>query len=144
MHTPKKGTPADRAARAAGSRPLSPRARAQAPNAPTPGKHHGIGRLDLGRISDEVSRRADVLQRLLGRPQVADPVVEHGDLPGPHRLPLVEGIPPPSIRTASRSDRATPLKLASSMWWVFLPRRRWMCRVRLPAVAKARQNSSAN
>ena len=142
MHTPKKGTPACRAARAAGSRPLSRRARAQAPNAPTPGQHDGIGRLDLGRISDEACRRADVLQRLLGRAQVADPVVEHGDLD--HRLPLVEGIPPPSTAPRRAAHRATPLKLASSMWWVFLPRRRWMCSVRFPAVAKARQNSSAS
>ena len=39
--------------------------------------------------------------------------LEHGD--GGHKLPLVEGIPPPSIRTASRRHRATPLKLAYSM-----------------------------
>ena len=38
-----------------------------------------------------------------------------------HRAPLVEGMPPPSTRTASRRARATPLKVASTMWWVFLP-----------------------
>ena len=61
-----------------------------------------------------------------------------------HRLPFVEGTPPPSMRTASRRQRATPLKLASSMWCVFFPSSRRMCRVRLAAVAKARQNSSAS
>ena len=61
-----------------------------------------------------------------------------------HRLPFVEGMPPPSIRTASRRQRATPLKLASSMWCVFFPANRWMCRVRFAAVTNARQNSSAS
>ena len=37
MHTPKNGTPASMAARATVSSPLSRRARAQAPKAPTPG-----------------------------------------------------------------------------------------------------------
>ena len=50
-------------------------------------------------------------ERLLGRAQVADPVVEDGD--EGHRAqttPLVDGTPPPSTRTASRRQRATPLK----------------------------------
>jgi hypothetical protein len=76
MHTPKKGTPAPRAARAAGSRPLSPQGAGAGAERPDPGQHHGVGRLDLGRIGDEAGRRADVLQRLLGRPQVADAVVK--------------------------------------------------------------------
>ena len=40
---------------------------------------------------------------------------EDGHARSAHRLPLVEGMPPPSTRTASRRQRATPLKLASSM-----------------------------
>ena len=85
------------------------------PEGPDAGQHHGVRRFDLGQIGDEAGRRADVLQRLLGRPEVADAVVEHGDLRTAHRLPLVEGMAAPSTRTASRRQRATPLKLASKM-----------------------------
>ena len=38
-----------------------------------------------------------------------------GDLPPGHSVPLVEGMPPPSRRTASRRARATPLNDASRM-----------------------------
>ena len=69
-------------------------------------------------------------------PQVADAVVEDGDS-SVHRhapsalpnVPLVEGTPPPSTRTASRRQRATPLNDASRMWWVFFPVTRRMCSV---------------
>ena len=88
-------------------------------------------------------------QGLLGRAEVADAVVEDGDrcrrrLTAAHRVPLVEGTPPPSTRTASRRARATPLNEASRMWWVFLPVTRRTCRVMPAAVTKARQNSSAS
>ena len=38
-------------------------------------------------------------------------------------MPLVDGTPPPSTRTASRRQRATPLNVASTMWWVLRPPR---------------------
>ena len=63
---------------------------------------------------------------------------------GDHSVPLVEGMPPPWRLTASRKARATPLKDASTMWWVFFPVRSRMWRVSPPAVANARQNSSAS
>ena len=33
----------------------------------------------------------------------------------------MEGTPPPSTVTASRSERATPLNVASTTWWVLTP-----------------------
>ena len=135
----------DGGSRAGASSPLSRSARAQAPKAPTPGSTTASAASTVAGVGDQARRCADVLERLLGRAQVADAVVEDGDArPSRHRLPLVEGMPPPSTRTASRRQRATPLKLASSMWWVFFPSSRRMCSVRLAAVAKARQNSSAS
>ena len=67
-----------------------------------------------------------------------------GEAQASHRVPLVEGTPAPSIATASRSARATPLNDASRMWWVFLPVFRRTCSVMAAAVTKARQNSSAS
>ena len=71
-----------------------------------------------------VARRADVLERLLDRAQVAHPVVEDRD-PGAHSLsvPLVEGTPlsSGSIETATRRARAKALKQASIMWWALVP-----------------------
>ena len=61
-----------------------------------------------------------------------------------HSVPLVDGMPEPSIRTASRSERATALNVASMMWWVFLPRTSVMCSVMRASVTKARQNSSTS
>ena len=133
------------AVRAGASSPLSRSARAQAPKAPDaraapprrPPRPRPVG--------DEPGRRADVLQRLLGRAQVADAVVEDGDpRPAVTGSPWWRGCHLPRSRTASRRQRATPLKLASSMWCVFFPSSRRMCSVMLAAVTKARQNSSAS
>ena len=144
MHTPKKGTPPRwRRGRAPPDR-CRASARAQAPNAPTPGQHDGVGRLHLaGRPPGAPPRRRAGAP---SRPSGGCRCRSRGrrSRPSRHRLPLVEGIPPPSTRTASRRHRATPLKLASNMWCVFFPSRRRMCSVRFAAVAKARQNSSAS
>src|SRR5690606_37519155 len=96
------------------------------------------------------------LEGLLGRTEVADPVVDDGD-DGPrpvvscvratqagHRVPLVDGTPEPSMRTALRSAWATPLNWASIRWWVFLPRRDVMWSVIDDAITNARQNSSTS
>ena len=77
----------------------------------------------LGGRRDETGLGADVRQRLLGRAQVADPVVEHGD----HGLedPLRGGH---ARRPRRASRRGAPgrraLNDASRTWWVFLPWRR--------------------
>ena len=59
---------------------------------------------------------AGMFECLLGRAEIADAVIEHGHQ-RPRRIghsrPLVDGTPPPSMRTASRSARATPLNVAS-------------------------------
>src|SRR5262249_36828048 len=60
------------------------------------------------------------------------------------RVPLVDGTPAPSMRTASCSDRATPLNDASITWWPFLPVIERICSVSPAAIANARQNSSAS
>ena len=57
---------------------------------------------------------AEVLQRLLRRTQVPDAVVDHRDRHAQlDSVPLVDGTSSPSIFTASRSARATPLNDAS-------------------------------
>ncbi len=76
----------------------------------------GVG--DQTRVPGEAGVGAALLQRLLCRVEVSDPVVEDGDQRGSarHRTPLVDGTPAASsTRTASRSDRASPLKVASMM-----------------------------
>ena len=76
-------------------------------------QHHARGLSDHLRIVGEPSVGPDARQPLLGRPQVADAVVEHRDQRRPHRVPLVDGTPRPSMRTALRRQRATPLNVAS-------------------------------
>ena len=53
---------------------------------------------------------------------------------GAQRLPFVLGTPAPSMRTASRSDWATPLNDASMTWWPLRPesecKARFFCYVR--------------
>ena len=98
------------------------------------GQHDAGGVTDQTGVGGEAGVGAALLDRLLRRVQVADAVVEHGDqrpivarsvrsgpVPGRtepvrHSTPLVDGTPPgSSMRTASRSDRARPLKVASTM-----------------------------
>ncbi len=83
-----------------------------------------VGGAHLGGVVADRRRRADVLQRLLDRAQVAHPVIEDRD-PGRHSLsvPFVEGTPlsSGSIETATRRARAKALKLASIMWWALVP-----------------------
>ena len=79
-------------------------------------KHDGGGIGDECGVGGETGIRAGLLERLLCRSEVADPVVEDGDERPTglgHSTPLVDGTLPPSMRTASRSERATPLKVAS-------------------------------
>src|SRR5262249_36060475 len=87
------------------------------------------GLADNAGVSGESGVCADADQRFLGRAEVADAVVEHGDerrtargRPARHRVPLVEGIPVPSSRTASRKQRPRPLNVASMTWWTLRPR----------------------
>ena len=108
--------------------------RAQRLHAPTEGadagQHDAVGVADQRRVGGEAGVGAEVLERLLGRAQVADLVVEDGDQGHVrHTTPLVDGMPPPSTRTASRRQRATPLKVASTMWWVLRPSRSFTCSV---------------
>src|SRR4051794_26279273 len=93
-----------------------------------------------GRVGGQGGVGTEVLEGLLGRAEVADPVVENGD----HSTSLVDGIPPPSTRTASRSARATPLNEASRTWWPLRPVRLFRCSVMPAEVTKARKNSSAS
>ena len=61
-----------------------------------PRQHHGVGRLHGGRVVDQARRRADVLERLLGRAEVADAVVEDGDARPPVTgCPWSRGCHPP-------------------------------------------------
>src|SRR5207248_6542771 len=106
-------------------------------------RQHDSGRaLDLLDVGSQRRVATHALQRLLGRTQIAEAVVEDRD---PHyRTPLVDGTDEPSTRTASRRHRATPLNDASRTWWGFLPLIWRMCRVTPALVANALQNSSAS
>src|SRR5215218_5328151 len=111
------------------------------------GQDHPVGGLHLDRVAGDRRGDADVLERLLGRAQVAHPVIEDRD-PGAHslRVPLVEGTPlsSGSIETATRRARAKALNAASIMWWALDPERTQMCRVSFELLATARKNSSAS
>ena len=130
---PRNGRPDSMASRATSSRPAArtPPCTDRRRRRPAARRRRRRPRAGVG---GEAGVGADVLERLLGRAQVADAVVEHGDERpvGRHRVPLVAGTPAPSTRTASRRHRATPLKEASRMWWGFLPRARVTCSV-MPA-----------
>ncbi|CAB4884526.1 unannotated protein [freshwater metagenome] len=70
-------------------------------------------------VSGDGDGGTDMLERPLGRPQIAGPVVEDEDVDGAHapvRVPLVDGTPTTrtSRATASRRDRATDLNCAST------------------------------
>ena len=64
-----------------------------APNAPTPGSTTRVGVGDQRRVGGEPGVGADVLQRLLRRAQVADPVVEDRDQRPIGSPPLVTARP---------------------------------------------------
>ena len=127
------------------------------------GARHILGaRRDQNLARTNLQRHA--LKGLFGRMQVAAVVVDQNrqaqrsDLqvrrefskllvdffeeswPAPHSAPFVEGRAPPSRgsgSTASRRARATALKQASAMWWLFSPWIRSTCRVMPPWVASA-------
>src|SRR5581483_3846079 len=102
------------------------------------GEHDARGIVDDRGIGGQPGVRADVLQRLLGRAQVADAVVEHRDeraIRCGQRVPFVDGTDVPSMRDAARNERATPLNAASMMWCVFSPERLRTCNVIAAAVA---------
>ncbi len=123
---PRNGTPVAMARRATSTRPLASSASAQRPNAPTPGSTtpsrprprpgslHEPGRPRRGGRAPGAPTRGS---RCRSRGRRSSPALVV------HNVPLVEGTPPPSTRTASRSARATPLKVASTMWWVLRPSR---------------------
>ncbi len=87
------------------SRPLARSASMQRPNAPTPGRTTAAAPSASIGVGDQPGVASDVLEGLFGRAEIADAVVEDGDHAS---IPLVEGTPPPSMRTASRRARATP------------------------------------
>ncbi len=89
-----------------------PHARAEVADAR---QHHRVGRADLLGIGREVRVGTEVLERLLRRAQVPDPVIDDRDHQ-PDNVPLVDGTSLPSTFTASRSARATPLNDASITW----------------------------
>ena len=79
MQMPRNGTPRSTASRATSSSPWpAERGHAAAERADA-GQHHAGGLADEARVGGEAGVGADVLQRLLGRAQVADLVVEDGD-----------------------------------------------------------------
>ena len=91
------GTPRSMAERAAVSSPLAAQRSGTGPEGPHPGQHHP-GR--AGTSSGSSTSRAGAprcYERLLGRPQVADAVVEDGDGPAPSltALPWSRGCRPP-------------------------------------------------
>src|SRR5207244_3740639 len=88
-------------------------------------QHDTACRRDVPRVTRQPRVGAETLQRLLGRPQVSDPVVDDRD----QSVPLVDGTASPSTRTASRSARATPLNDASITWWPFFPETDRRCNV---------------
>ena len=105
-------------------------------NAPTPGQHEAVGIGRDRRVGRADDLGADVLQRLLDRPQVAHPVVENRKNSAQRRalrfafglrdhvsVPLVDGTPSSSgsIAIASRRARANALKQASIRWWRLVP-----------------------
>src|SRR5690606_12315090 len=103
------------------------------------GQHDAVGGGDQLRIVGEPGVGAHLLERLACRVDVADAVVEDGDERSrgcAHSTPLVDGTPPgASTRTASRSERASPLNVASTMWCTLRPRTSWTCSVIAAAVA---------
>ena len=117
---PSSGQPASRRSRSAR------RARARGSlhrlgNAPTPGstprRRRGAS------VVGDRRPRADVLERLLDRAEVAHPVVEDRD-----RAVFAQACPWSTARrllridrTATRSARANALKQASIMWWALVP-----------------------
>ena len=92
MQIPRNGRPSATAARADGSRPLAAKASAQRPNAPTPGSTTPAAPATSSGSSTSRAVGAHVLERLLGRAQVADAVVQDGDEPA-HRAAPVTGRP---------------------------------------------------
>ena len=98
------------------------------------GQDQPVGGADRLGVGADRGARADVLERLLDRAQVAHPVVRAIDaLPAAIRgrssrsafraFPWCEGTPVSSgsIETATRSARAKALKAASIMWWALVP-----------------------
>ncbi len=82
---------------------------------PDPREHHRVGVFDGSHIGGERGVGPEVLQGLLRRAQVADPVVDDRD--HVESVPLVDGTEsPPSRFTASRNARAAPLNDASMTW----------------------------
>ena len=83
------------------------------------GKHHSVCGGDETVVDGETSIRTATLQCLLGRPEIADSVIEHGNqrlvAHRDYSTPFVDGIWTPSMRTASRRHRANPLNTASMM-----------------------------
>ena len=83
--------------------PAGPQGAGAGPEGPHAGQHDGIGRLHLGWPRSPVGRRP----RRVGvpsRPSAGSRCRSRGRRSSEcaHRLPLVDGMPPPSMRTASR------------------------------------------
>ena len=86
--------------------PGSPQGRHAAPERTDAREDHGCGVADQADVGREAGVGAHVVERLLGRAEVADAVVGDGDerrVAGrrrAHSIPLVDGMPVPSTRTA--------------------------------------------
>ena len=115
-------------------------------SSPTPGSTTASAPPISSRVGRETRVGTEVLQRLLGRPQVPDPVVDDRDHTSRSTTcPLVDGTRRrPRRGTASRSARATPLNDASITWWPFLPETLRRCSVTRAPSTKPFQNSSAS
>ena len=76
---PRNGRPESTASSTASSRSASRSAAMHASERTDTRKHHRVGVVDQTVIDGETSIGTATLQRLLGRPQVADSIVEHGN-----------------------------------------------------------------
>jgi hypothetical protein len=147
---PRNGRPDARGGTATSSRPAGAQRLHAPPERAHAGQHHRVGRGDLeAGIGGEAGVGADPLERLLGRAQVADAVVEHGDQRArdarrrSHSTPLVDGTPGAldPHRVAQRPGHALERRLDEVVG--VAPRTIVTCSVMAAEVTKARQNSSA-
>src|SRR5204863_10030406 len=79
-------------------------------------------------VTQQRVTRADLIQRVLDRTQIARAVIEDGD----HSSPFVDGSWPRrrlSVEHAYFMARAKHLKMASILWWLERPYNTFACRL---------------
>ncbi len=79
------------------------------------GQHRCIRVANKACVIGEARVGTSLLKCLLNRSEVPDPIVKDRHERTGHKTPLVDGTVSDSTRTASRTARATALKLASTM-----------------------------